>query len=170
MLGSEDAYFEFSGAVMPESDEPVIKISNGNKLDLNQQGTGPANIMQDASVVYDVSDPAGKAGFSYETDPVQQQFGTVEGIEFPCVYIICKPEDLQLHRLNTLNVLATSLADETRYPLYLEVGTDISGLGTIDSHSLKTLLTSSLFTPWKVFIRTSKTDYYDDDMRLAFCS
>ncbi len=172
MLGSEDAYFEFSGTALDEAQNiksDADTTDNNAALTATPDGTVPV-IHSTDDTLYEVNSPSGSAGFSYETDPVQKQFATVEGIEYPCVYIQSEPADLQKHRLNTLAVLAKSDADELKYPLYLEVGSNVSGLGTIDSHSLKTVLTSSLFAPWKIYIRVSKEQFYDDDMRLAFCS
>ena len=120
--------------------------------------------------LYELGENTRKAGSSYDTAPVVMQFGEREGLTFPCIYIKTSPEGLKKHMLMSLANLVKSNLSEMRYAVYMDAQSSVSELGTIDSKSLATLLTSAIFSDWDIEVRADKDTAYSGDMRLAFCS
>ena len=107
---------------------------------------------------------------SYEGSPVQMQFGEEDGLQFPCIYIKSTQEGLEKHKLMALQNIVKAENAATRMPTYLDVNGSVIKLGTVDSKSLKTLLSNKLFSSWGITVKADAETEYDDDMRLAYCS
>lgn len=120
--------------------------------------------------VFEYTESVVNAGMSYETDPVLNQYPTENGIKYPCVYIAVSSDAVRVHQMQALLSLTQSERSDTRFEVYIDIESDVSHLGTIDSVNLKSLLTSSIFQSWGITLRTDVSTIYDGDMRLAFCS
>ena len=122
-------------------------------------------------LLYEDKEPSRKAGFSYETDPVQKQFGEFEELTYPCIVIQeTEQAGFEKRRMQVLSKLVNQDVDVTIYPLYLVYGSDMLELGTLDAKALRTLLTNDVFRNWDISIMLDKDTVYAGDMCLAFCA
>lgn len=123
-------------------------------------------------LIYDRSESSRQVDntINYESSPVQMQFGEENGLQFPCIYIKSSQEGLEKHKLMALHNLVNAENAEMRLPTYLDVNGSCIKLGTIDSKSLKTLLSNKLFSNWGITVKADANTEYDGDMRLAYCS
>lgn len=121
---------------------------------------------------YQIGETSKLAGSSYEDAPVVMQYGEEQGIQYPCVYIRVPQGELRQHQLMVLSNLVKKIVPDTElsYPIYVEADATLSKIGTLDSVSLRTFLTSRIFSSWDVSIYRSESEVYTGDMCLAFCS
>lgn len=197
--GSEDSYYESFGSVSSggsSSDTNTDSdIDEDNCLDTNTSSASVVGTTSDTDDVAvnttsdtDISPAVAKgttsdeellyenrevsriAGFSYETDPVQKQFGEFDGVEYPCVLITSAPENFKAHLVSLLHNLVNRETDVFKYPIYMRYGDQTIELGVIDGRSLRILILDKGFQDWSIYVFDEDGTRYDDEMRLAFCS
>ena len=138
----------------------------------NQQDIYSGAPTTEDDLIYDRAESSRQVDntINYESSPVQMQFGEENGLQFPCIYITSSQEGLEKHKLMALHNLVNAENAEMRLPTYLDVNGSCIKLGTIDSKSLKTLLSNKLFSNWGITVKADANTEYDGDMRLAYCS
>ena len=152
-----------------EGNRPADTPVKADDLGLNPVNLGTTSGESD-ELLYESKEISHKAGFSYETDPVQKQFGEFENVQYPCVYITADPSKYASHLMNMLHNLVNRETDIFTYPIYLDYNGQLIELGSIDGRSLRTLILDKGFSSWNVYVFDEEKTCHKDEMRLAFCS
>lgn len=194
-FGSEDSYYESFGSVssVDSSSDTNAGSDSGedNSLDVNTSSVSIVGTISDTDdaasdtdisfdiaegttsdeeLLYENREVSRIAGFSYETDPIQKQFGEFDGVEYPCVLITSAPENFKAHLVSLLHNLVNRETDVFKYPIYMRYGDQTIELGVIDGRSLRILILDKGFQDWSIYVFDEDGTRYDDEMRLAFCS
>ena len=190
-MGSEDMFYGGDTFSPPSESGKVVDITavpgntESKSADISVQaddlGLNPVNlgiitdntakgIVESDELLYESKEISHIAGFSYETDPVQKQFGEFENVQYPCVYITADPSKYASHLMNMLHNLVNRETDVFTYPIYLDYNGQLIELGSIDGRSLRTLILDKGFSSWNVYVFDEEKTCHKDEMRLAFCS
>ena len=116
--------------------------------------------------------------FDAEPEPESKEYDAGEvsatkrsdAVQYP--YLFMEADVLAQHKLVALRsmlVSKTADPDVTMYSVYLKCQGQILKIGETSSFALRSILTSSVFTDFKKFIKLSEDQKIEGDMMFALC-